>query len=46
MEKILVSKIFIQILLKFSYNKFILVRLWEKVFVSQGWVKAGTAITI
>ena len=35
---------FIQILWIFSCNKCILVRLWVKVFVSQGWVQAEITI--
>ena len=38
------QKSFMQILWIFSYNKCILVRLWVKVFVSQGWVQAEVTV--
>ena len=38
------QKNFIQILWIFSCNKFILMRLWVKMFVSQEWVQAEITI--
>ena len=38
------QKNFMQILWIFSCNKFILMRLWVKVFVSQEWVQAEITV--
>ena len=44
MKNFLISENFIQILWIFSYNKCILVRLWVKVFVSQGWLQVEITV--